>query len=79
MPAPMTVSGESSGVRSPGGAAVLAWAIRYLTPSVARNAVITAIRMGAVCNAPTSVMNPASSTMVKGAAMTDPGTAASSR
>ena len=38
---------------------------------------MTAIRTGAVCSAPTWVMNAASSTMENGAATSDPGTAAS--
>ena len=42
-----------------------------------RNAVTTAIRIGAVCNAPTWVRNAASSTIENGAAASDPGTAAS--
>ena len=37
----------------------------------------TAIRMGAVCSAPTWVTNAASNTIEKGAATSDPGTAAS--
>ena len=48
--------------------ACLRLATRYFTPSMARNAVTTAIRMGAVCSAPTWVMNAASSTIENGAA-----------
>ena len=48
-----------------------------MMPSMVRNAVSTAIRMGAVCSAPTAVRNAASSTMENGAAIRDPGTAAS--
>jgi hypothetical protein len=41
-----------------------------------RNAVTTAIRMGAVCGAPTCVTKAASSTTENGAETTPPGTAA---
>src|SRR4051812_49965954 len=51
--------------------------MRYFTASMVRNAVTTAIRIGAVCNAPTWVRNAASSTIENGAAASDPGTAAS--
>src|SRR6478752_4264176 len=51
----------------PGGRPCCRWAIRYVTPSIARNAVITAISMGAVCRAPTWVMNAARRTMLNGA------------
>jgi hypothetical protein len=42
-----------------------------------RKEVTTAIRMGAVCSAPTWVRNAAISTMENGAGMSAPGTAAS--
>ena len=57
--------------------ACLRRATGYFTASMVRNAVTTAIRIGAVCNAPTWVRNAASSTIENGAAATDTGTAAS--
>src|SRR4029453_3014921 len=50
---------------------------RYFTPSMVRNAVMTAIRIGAVWSAPTWVRNAASSTIENDAGATAPGTAAS--
>jgi hypothetical protein len=50
---------------------------RYLTPSMVRSAVMTAIRIGAVWSAPTWVRNAAISTIENGAGATEPGTAAS--
>ena len=47
--------------------------MRYLTPSMARDEVTTAIRMGAVCSAPTWVMNAAVNAIAKGAATRAPG------
>jgi hypothetical protein len=46
--------------------AFLRLARKYFTPSMVRKAVTTAIRMGAVCSAPTWVKNAAISTMEKG-------------
>ena len=53
--------------------ACLRRATRYFTASMVRNAVTTAIRIGAVCKAPTWVRNAASSTIENGAAASDPG------
>ena len=55
--------------------ACLRLARRYLTASIVRKAVMTAIRIGAVCSAPTCVKNAAISTIENGAGATTPGTA----
>ncbi len=50
---------------------------KYFAPSVLRNAVTSAIRMGKVSNGPTRVSNAPSSTTANGAAANDPRTAVS--
>ena len=52
-------------------------ATKYFTPSTPRYAVTTAIRMGAVCSAPTRVRNADISTIANGAAASAPKTAVS--
>ena len=69
--------GPNSAGRGPSARACVRLAIRYFTASMVRNAVTTAIRMGAVCSAPTWVRNAAISTIENGAGASDPGTAAS--